>query len=430
MFNFILFFLIYIFFLYIQFKYEKPFPFNVSILYSVYWFLFLFCSYLLFFQEYSFNILSFYWILLCLILFYISFKVTKKIYLKKSIQLSRKNQNNLSSKYYELITNIIIICLIIKIIGDINFLYMNDFSFFNFFNIDDIKLMISRLIEIRYNIIEYERSFITPLGNTLFYFSILMFGFYYHYISKKKYIIFLLILSTFLAVFVSMGKSPVIYAIIIFISGYYVHLSNENISIIKNNKKIFIFIIGISIVMISVLVLITLFRKGTLSGIFDTIKLYAFGSVPAFDFYFTHMIPSEFSFGHYTFGVIYKYLGISSANPIQGVYLPIEVANLSTNVFTAFRCIIDDFGIYGGLLFHFILGTISGFITALINKKNSLIGYALLSIICVYILESFVISIATFSSIVFAYFLFFIFQIYSVFLNNKLTKYKDIREID
>lgn len=407
MWQFILFFIVFALFLKKQINYLKPKYFNLSILYGIYWFLFLLFSYLLFQNDYMFNIRSFLWIFIGVLLFSCGYYYMYRTNVKKTHSIKKKKNID-----FKIILNIIIFSFLFKICGDIIFLCLNDISL----NPDTINNSIKRLIDIRYEMIPATRSIITSLGNVLFYFSILLIGYYNVNINKYrkiKYVIyFLFFVSLLMAVFTTMGKGPLIYSLELFLSGFAINLINKEYYFHKLNKRT-ITIFSLTVILIVLTFLgITYFRTGTFDNSLESFKLYGFGSIPAFDYYFTHMRNTDLTLGQYTFNALFNMLGIGITNNLQGVYLPIEVGGISTNVFTVFRGLINDFGIYGGLIFQFLLGCFSGFFTKCFkNGKIPKISSSFIVIICAFILEGFVISIGNFLSLSLSCFLFLIMQV-------------------
>ena len=98
-----------------------------------------------------------------------------------------------------------------------------------------------------------------------------------------------------------------------------------------------------------------------LQGI-SSFKSYLFGGIAGFTSYIKDYKFNEFGFGRFTFSSLFELLGIHKNTPgIYTDYLQISNIDLSleTNIFTAFRQLIDDFGIIGSILFMFFFGSMS-----------------------------------------------------------------------
>lgn len=412
------FFLLFFTFLVMEIKSFKGRIINLPILYSVYWFSFLFIAFLLFKNDYIFNIYSFLWIFWGVILFYFGHICFHKIKLPQLIKGLKVRYIN-----FNLILYLIIFCFIFKLFGDLVFLYINKINILDFYS---FNVTADILTKIRYGLIPANRSVITSIGNILFYLGILLSGYFYLKIIKnKKYrkiigILFLIVLIS--SIITTMGKGPVIYSIEIFLSGLLINFLNFKFKNKNDIKKIiYSSLLVIALVFLSTII-ITYLRNGSLDGFSKILKTYGFGSVPAFDYFFTNMRTDELTLGKYTFKAIFDVFNAGLDIKLQGIYFPIEIAGTTTNVFTVFRGIISDFGLIGGLIFQFLSGCLSGVFSNYYLNNKSRVSAAFLAMICVFILEGFVISIGTFLSICLAYFLFLLIQIIFSILNIEFDK--------
>lgn len=98
----------------------------------------------------------------------------------------------------------------------------------------------------------------------------------------------------------------------------------------------------------------------------EVFRQYLFGGISAFSTFLSkrELTEIEYGYGRYTFSALYDMLGISKNE--FGVYLKyLRISSkeytLTTNIFTAFRQYIDDFGIFGSCIFMFIFGGISNY---------------------------------------------------------------------
>ena len=93
----------------------------------------------------------------------------------------------------------------------------------------------------------------------------------------------------------------------------------------------------------------------------DSFKAYLLGGISAFDTYLHNPDTPGLGFGRYSFSSLYALLGIAK-NEV-GVYTNYLVFNVdgdTTNIFTAFRQMIDDFGLLGASIYMFLLGVLGG----------------------------------------------------------------------
>lgn len=96
--------------------------------------------------------------------------------------------------------------------------------------------------------------------------------------------------------------------------------------------------------------------------IFAQLRAYLFGGVSAFSYYVDYwMVDSRLSLGRYTFSSLFQALGLFAQAPgVYDEYAPISTMGETTNLYTAFRSLIDDFKIPGCILFCIGAGYSSG----------------------------------------------------------------------
>lgn len=119
---------------------------------------------------------------------------------------------------------------------------------------------------------------------------------------------------------------------------------------------------------------------------------YAFGSVAAFNIWYNDGDKlSSLGYGRYTFTGILNTIGIVKRE--RGVYTQFATSSFwHTNVFTAFRGIILDYGFLGSIFFMFILGIIAGYAYNSFTKNKSYGNLIILSMSYLFALYSFIIS--------------------------------------
>jgi oligosaccharide repeat unit polymerase len=160
-----------------------------------------------------------------------------------------------------------------------------------------------------------------------------------------------------------------------------------------------------------VLFLSMVFRTGkfdieTIQAISEKIITYAFGHLPTFDIWYTKNIGSlNPTGGLKTFYGISNLIGI--AHRQQGIFAEYTTfgknnfSGLSTNVYTMFRFILEDYGIIGSLLVVFISGLISGFSWLMVKKQTNVIFFQTILIgILFFISWSFVSSVWAYTSFI------------------------------
>ena len=86
---------------------------------------------------------------------------------------------------------------------------------------------------------------------------------------------------------------------------------------------------------------------------------YAFGSVAAFNIWFNSRENESLGYGSHTFTGILNTFGIVKRE--RGVYTEFATSSFwNSNIYTAFRGIILDYGFWGSIIFMFIMGIIAG----------------------------------------------------------------------
>lgn len=140
------------------------------------------------------------------------------------------------------------------------------------------------------------------------------------------------------------------------------------------------------------------------SSIFKGVNSYASGHILCFsdwiNGYYFNMSENEYYDSYYkfipgfmTFTSLYDMLGYNKSLP-RGVYVEfLENDSFKSNIYTVFRGLIYDFGLFGNFLFWIILGMISHFIfLTLVSKKNNIFVLSIFPVIIGWIYQSYIIS--------------------------------------
>lgn len=256
-------------------------------------------------------------------------------------------------------------------------------SLFNFNQLLEVNngLSVSRYVD------DVKTSFVDQILNIFSSLCPLLGGFYYLAFnkSKDKYLAISTVLPQLFGGLTQGVKMGIITTTFLWFTGYILcsFLINRKIRI--NFKTFLLFILG-GFALISVLALSMMFRIGTFD--LDTFYVvaqkfisYAFGHLPAFDAWFSKQsfFDSEYTLGGKMFFGITNYLGIMHRE--QGLYqdlTTIAIDGSETNVYSVFRLVIDDFGIFGSILFYFIFGFISQKIYKNVRLKNNYVFYTMI----------------------------------------------------
>lgn len=275
------------------------------------------------------------------------------------------------------------------------------------------------------------------------YFSSLLGGViaYYKKTSGKKLVCFLLaVLPSLFVMLTQSSKLIFMVAVLLYIA------STLLMKILSSNHSMFNFSGGIKIVAISLLILpliIIAFTSREGYNDFDTsgealdillpaINSYLFGSLYAFSDFFAYYFGMSssslynieyYNLGYYTFKSVFDSFGGTKVFP-AGFYSDNYDFNgvLSTNIFTFFRGLIQDFGCIGSLFFMYFFGFIFHFsFYRLLINRNLWLGCSLFVMFFSFTGLSFLSSIFTARYIFLISFSFYIVLTVNSFLNNKIT---------
>lgn len=289
---------------------------------------------------------------------------------------------------------------------------LNGFSISNFFDFNAFLEMNNQMAVNRYSGVHQTNSVMQIL--LIFeYFSPIVGG--YHFASSKDKKNKLFGLMSFLPAICNMliqnTKSELLSSIFLFISTMIignVYLDKELHVKFRNVVKIIILIMGTFLG----LILTMLFRIGTINEqnvqvVLNKFLVYALGQVPTFDNWLgNYQGVNQYGFGTNTFIGIFNFFGFSER--IQGVYSEyILIEGFPANIYTAFRGMIEDFGILGSIIFFvLIMGTIVFAYYSLTMRRNIYISSFILLNGYFFIFYSFIISSWSYMSYLFAIFLF------------------------
>ena len=313
---------------------------------------------------------------------------------------SQKTSTNPLAKrvyYHEKYVNAIYIAVLgVSIFGTIYGILVKGFSLQTLMNLDSFLEMSNQNSIDRYSGEEEAGGVIGKITAINDYACPLVGGMLFFYYKKKIYSVLSLVPLFFngLAQGVKMG----------IITGTFMWLIGIIISLQILDKKLrikmkhYILSIFICLSFFLLLIISMMFRIGRFDlDTFETASAkfvsYSLGHLPAFDMWFNKMDSEsiDYTFGGKLFYGITNYLGILERK--QGVFSEMYVISKggdSTNVFTVFRLIIEDFGFFFTIPFMFIMGVITHKIYHyFLKKKNIALGVALMSAIYFFISWSF-----------------------------------------
>ncbi|WNS43531.1 O-antigen polymerase [Paenibacillus sp. MMS20-IR301] len=381
-----------------------------------FWAFFLIAS-LLFLHKYEWDYLGLFWIIsLCLIFnFGIHFGISySKRGLTSTKQASCKHEFLRSGSW-----NVIIIFIIIGLLKSIIEVSLYGFNLSMIFDLNNLVDINTEIAYRRYNGASYS-NVILQIMNIFVYSAPLCGGYVliYSKSSKEKIIALCSLVPVILNLMITNTKAGLIASVFLWVSGCFVGYLNARRTFMKFKKRQVILGVVSVFLLLAVLYSSMLFRIGdfssnTMNIVNDKFLVYALGHVPSFDLWLSQYYTNDnYYLGKYTFLGVIDAFGWGTRD--QGVYTFLQ-GSLS-NVFTAFRGLIEDFGIIGAMVFIAILGFISGIsFNSVVSGRNNKISITLLASIYFFIFYSFIISPWTYNSYILVFFVFYVF----LFLSSK-----------
>lgn len=324
------------------------------------------------------------------------------------------NHKNIGNVAWLMLLGIVALALLGQLLSLKGYGYsLNDFS-----SADAYMLMNTQIAYNRYYASSGGVSAITQILLIFSYVSPLCGGYCFVYAKNLKGYLFAL--STLVPIIFGMlftnTKAGFIAAVMLFVAGFIVAYMGKNRCFIKISMKMLVLMTGLVCVMFLALFAVMCIRVGDFSS--ETIAIiknkfaeYAVGQMQAFELWFENIRPGEdgFELGSNTFLAIADKLGIKIK--VQGVYDLIDGA--SSNIFTAIRGVITDFGLLGGLLFYWITGMLGGICESRVKNVNGILSVTLVAGMVFFYLYGFIISPWIYTSYILAFVVFYVFCYFS-----------------
>lgn len=259
---------------------------------------------------------------------------------------------------------------ILNIIGLIYLARYFGFSISNFFNISSLMSKMNAISHMRYSDDSEFLPLITRIINIFVYSSCAYSGFFTVKKFKKEYLYNIILV--FFQTLLTNSKATLVFGVAFYASGFLVGTSFFNKKI--NFKKILIFLVVAIVVILFVTEINYLRHSGNFlfSEEFNKIiTSYFIGPFSAFSIWFDNSRTELLDFGSNTFSSIFRLLGISSQK--HGEF--VNISGVSTNVYTIFKHLINDFSLFGTYIYSIIIGGLSAIIdNKVIHKKRGFIG--------------------------------------------------------
>lgn len=165
---------------------------------------------------------------------------------------------------------------------------------------------------------------------------------------------------------VKTNRGTIVFALVLWMSSYFASMVFLNRGTVRIVGLKLAALSAVGFVSLGVLyVLLQASREGLFGSAFLglvllNLKSAAFGSVHAFSYWFENVWPAtDPTWGAHTFNRIYFYLfGTPEITP-DAVWLG-RTARESTNIFTVFQAVLQDFRLVGSQVFFLIIGLVSG----------------------------------------------------------------------
>ncbi|MGT2846764.1 O-antigen polymerase [Streptococcus massiliensis] len=228
----------------------------------------------------------------------------------------------------------------------------------------------------RYSGGEAENSIISQILNTFIYLPALCSGYSVVYASRKKeqLICYLSFFPALFSMLLTSAKLAVVSFILLFFIGWYISyiVRYKSLPIIGLKKIIssaFITAFLYALFYFSFILRIGKTSENLFQVITNKLSIYAFGHIQGFDIWFQQFgwNWSDYGFGSQTFLAISSRLGWSEKK--QGVYD--LISGSSTNVYTQFRPLIEDYGAIFSLVIFIILGIFTYYLFNLLLRTSS-----------------------------------------------------------
>lgn len=321
-----------------------------------------------------------------------------------------------SNGVYEININrartIILITSIFGIVFSIINLYVNGYSLMSLLNLGDLLSLNNQMAIDRYGG-ERKVSILGQVSLIFVFLTPLLVGFLKKYINKWQ--IFFGFLPAILVVATQNTKITLITAAFFYITGILLNSLFYRNSFPRVSSKSIFYGIIIGILFYSILLFSFVFRVGKLDERTIAKANSKFTSylahVPAFDNWLTqHDESINYYWGTKTFYGVSSFLGIEERK--QGIFEDFYIykgrnLDISTNIYTLFRSLIEDFGIFGSLCFLSFCSYI--FTKRMILKNlNTEFSLAVMSSLLMLIFYSFVTSIYSYTSYILAFVFFYL----------------------
>ena len=335
---------------------------------GIFWIFYVLISYVLMHKRYSFGMLGIAWIYIVIFIMFIAEHMGKSVF---SITELQNNENIwISDQSWTYLK----ICSILGILAFFYQIKLYGFRLNNFISIDSLAHMNNLVAVARYS----GKGIVNSLTQLLLIFVYAApacggFSTVYADTTEKKIWSYGSLIPSILLVLFLNTKAVIIGAGILWVSTFLIsyYLKYKRSPDIKVKNILILLIIG-GIFFLFMIVSMIL-RMGEVSQYSFMIAqrkiiVWIFGEVQSFDWWCSNVRILDYKFGAATYLGLANTLGI--AEKIQGVYT--SYSGTASNVYTAFRGVIEDYGYLFGAVYLFIKAFVGGCCFSYIGQATSI----------------------------------------------------------
>lgn len=266
-----------------------------------------------------------------------------------------------------------------------NVIYLFNFLGFNIFTFANISVLMTHMQHIAY--LRYVESvetlpLLSRLINVLVYATCGYDGFFFAKTREKYWLMNLV--GLLMQMVMLNAKSVLVFGLAFFVGGVltglkYFHIRVKIVDLCKGFLAILLFIIFF--------VLINYFRHAAKYDIYTELQKimfsYVVGPLSAFSIWYEYADESTMELGANTFTCVFRILGLIEQHT-HGEFL--YVGDLTTNVYTLFKHLVNDFSKVGTILIFSLLGFFSSIVDSKVARRDdfyvgiSIVLFSLISV--------------------------------------------------
>ena len=383
--------------------------FSFPSFFIIFFSLYLIVSYFFTYEYYDYTYLSFTFFTVLFIAILLGFVLKNIVMKKRGIEDNNKENKPfiyyLSKNVFRLILFVIFLLALANVYFNVRFL---GFGIKDLLSLSKIMSINRKAAELRYAGYEVSNIYIS-ITLPFVYLLPLFLGFN----LAIKFNIKNLILAGFsfipalMIVLILNTKAVFIGVLVFFLASFLVGwLANK-----KNHLKITLRLLIAGIILIVAFVAIMMISFGLRAGSISLNTLvslkekfidYAFAGIPAFDKWLATYSFRPNLYGQYTFISFWNILGV--AEKTQGGFQEyVEFGPFVTNIYTAFRGLVEDFGITGTIIIGALMGYASNGLEYRIKNSNNGVWISLYTLIYSFFIFALFISMFTYTSFILAF---------------------------